>query len=213
MIKTYISIYPDEFKNGRFLKLIRKGAVVNINMGLNSIQNSPKSLAKFLGKNDFQKYTSHCMRRSGASILAENNISVNLLKDAGDWKTDKVCQNYIDGSVSIKRKISDFFSDKKEEKKPNIVEEKKEIEKKPNIVEEKKDVHLSNKFMFMMKNPIFKKLEKNNSQNNLIYENKKKEDSQISPKTKVFIVPGINGNTFDSRNRDIKRDFNSIFFI
>jgi hypothetical protein len=82
--------------------------MINSKVGINIIQGIPKEIAKALNKNDIH-FSGHCFRRSGASFLAEKNISNNLLKKAGRWKSDSVVMGYIDNSNSLKKTISSFF--------------------------------------------------------------------------------------------------------
>jgi len=45
--------------------------------------NCGKILAKELKLDDWDHYTGHTFRRTGASLLAESNVSTSLLKKAG----------------------------------------------------------------------------------------------------------------------------------
>jgi hypothetical protein len=46
------------------------------------------------------------MRRSGATMLADSGISKITLKRAGRWKSDTVCDGYVDESKSSKIEIA-----------------------------------------------------------------------------------------------------------
>jgi len=72
---SYINLVPSKIRKGRFFKVIRSGTPINSPIGINSIHKSTKCLAKMLNKENSERFTSHSMRRSGASHLAENNIS------------------------------------------------------------------------------------------------------------------------------------------
>ena len=63
-----------------------------------------------LGKPNPEWYTGHCFRRTGATILAEAGLTMNLIKNAGDWKSASVAEGYIDSSDRIKQTIADAFS-------------------------------------------------------------------------------------------------------
>jgi hypothetical protein len=136
-IKSYLQMFTTELKIGRLLKHVRKREndkgikVVNIPIGINFIQKSCQRLAKYLGKEHPENFTSHCMRRSAATTLANNNISMSLLQCAGDWKSSNIATGYIQSSDNTKRIISNFFEDKE-----NKQEFKKEIAPKEDFKKE-----------------------------------------------------------------------------
>ncbi len=43
--------------------------------------------------------------------MAEAGLSLSLIKNAGDWRSDTVCEGYIDSSSGSKRTIADAFND------------------------------------------------------------------------------------------------------
>ena len=47
------------------------------------------------------------MRRTGATLLADEGVDLLTLKRFGAWKSDSVAQGYVANSVDGKRKISD----------------------------------------------------------------------------------------------------------
>jgi integrase len=77
-----------------------------------------------------QKITSHGVRRSGATNLAENGATVSQLKDIGGWKSDSVVQHYINSTTNFKRATAILFEKKQSLQKKE--EEKKLITKKTN---------------------------------------------------------------------------------
>jgi integrase len=54
-------------------------------VGINPIGNFGKDIAKYLNKPNWNSFTCHAFRRTGATLLAENNCSIPLLKIAGSW--------------------------------------------------------------------------------------------------------------------------------
>ena len=53
---------------------------------------------------------SHNIRRTGATILAENGVSLNILKVAGSWDSSTAAEGCIDSSSRMKRIIADAVS-------------------------------------------------------------------------------------------------------
>jgi hypothetical protein len=60
-----------------------------------------------LNKPNLKEYTSHCFRRTAATILAESGASLSELKIAGAWNSSTVAESYIATSLRTKRTISD----------------------------------------------------------------------------------------------------------
>lgn len=54
--------------------------------------------AKVLKKTNFNDYTSHTWRRTGATTLADEGISEVALKRAGHWQSAKASLGYVGGS-------------------------------------------------------------------------------------------------------------------
>jgi integrase len=108
---TYIQMYIDLFqiteRSGRFFRnFTKQGKPTATPMGKNKIGKVPSVIASFLGLPDADSYTGHCMRRSGATMLADNGASKLMIKRAGRWKSDTVCDGYIDDSTSSKIQIA-----------------------------------------------------------------------------------------------------------
>ena len=66
----------------------------------------PRLIAEFLGLNDPQDYTGHCYRVSSATILSNFGVSVLELKQAGNWKSSAVAENYVADSDVAKHNIT-----------------------------------------------------------------------------------------------------------
>lgn len=100
-----------------------------------------KPVALWLGYNDnWQKFTFHCIRKTGATFLANSGATLMQLKNFGSWKSDGVAQHYVDNSKWNKSILSHmiaslvvfFFSDyfllafaggsQVVEPKPNVVD-------------------------------------------------------------------------------------------
>jgi integrase len=77
------------------------------NIGENMIAKVPKEIATYLKKPHPEEYTSHCFRRTAATILAESGASLPELKIAGSWNSSTTAESYISTSLRTKRTISD----------------------------------------------------------------------------------------------------------
>lgn len=59
---------------------------------------------------DLKEFKPHSIRRTGATILAGSNLSLELLMIAGNWKSASVARAYISNSLLTKRKIAQALS-------------------------------------------------------------------------------------------------------
>lgn len=111
MIREYLKMRPSNAKTNRLFLQWRKGKCVNQVMGKHSIAKIPKEVATFLKLPEPQTYTGHSYRRSGATMAADAGFSITELKRLGGWKSDKVCEGYIQESLGYKRKMSKKICD------------------------------------------------------------------------------------------------------
>lgn len=101
---------------GRFFLRYFKGRCTVQPIGKNKIGEIPGVVATYLKLADPRKYTSHAMRRTGATLLADEGVDLLTLKRFGAWKSDSVAQGYVANSMDGKRKISETVQGKKETK-------------------------------------------------------------------------------------------------
>ena len=113
-VSKYYNLFTEEDKkgNGRFLRKMVKGRITEMVMGENMVAKAGEDIAKWLGytESEAKKFTSHCFRRTAATILAENGISHDALKIAGGWHSDRACGGYIENSGKMKRGIADMLA-------------------------------------------------------------------------------------------------------
>jgi hypothetical protein len=106
-----------------------------------------QQLAKAIGLTNWKTYTSHSIRRSGATYLANHNLNPLLLRKAGRWSTEKTCSIYIDNCMATKKNIADTFKEKDVKKIDPIevakVEKIDKIEK--NTISKEEDVEKNQK--------------------------------------------------------------------
>jgi hypothetical protein len=98
-----MELFEEENKKDRFFrKLLISGLPSKEVLGEHTISNIPKKMAEFLqlpGAPDYNGYKSHTFRHSGATILADTQISSIGLKQAGGWQSLKVAESYVERSV------------------------------------------------------------------------------------------------------------------
>ncbi len=82
----------------------------SMNMGKNSVGKIGVAVAERLGLPEYKRYSSHCLRRSAATLLANSGISLLSLKEWGRWKSSTVAQGYIQQGVQTKTTVSKTVS-------------------------------------------------------------------------------------------------------
>lgn len=92
---------------GRFFLRYFKGRCTAQPIGKNKIGEIPGMIATFLKLAEPRKYTGHAMRRTGATLLADEGVDLLTLKRFGAWKSDSVAQGYVANSKDVKRKLSE----------------------------------------------------------------------------------------------------------
>ena len=114
IVSKYYNLFSEEQKcsKERFFRKMIKGRITQGVIGENMIAKIGEDVARWLGYSpeDAKKYTSHCFRRSAATMLVESGVSHNVLKIAGGWRSDKACEGYINDSSKMKRSIADLLA-------------------------------------------------------------------------------------------------------
>jgi integrase len=114
-INKYVATFKESDKqeaNGRFIRKMSNGKPTKQVIGVNTVSAIPYEIAKFLGKpeQEAKLYTSHSIRRSAATLLAEKGLPLTLLKVAGGWDSSSAAEGYINSSNRMKRTIADAVS-------------------------------------------------------------------------------------------------------
>lgn len=109
-IKNYYSLFSPNQRVGRFFRKIENFKPTKKVIGKNILCTYPAKVALFLGFPDSGSYTGHCLRRTGATMLADTGVSKIILKQAGRWRSDTVCDGYIDESKSTKLTIANALA-------------------------------------------------------------------------------------------------------
>jgi len=75
-------------------------------MGRNTLSAVPKYIAAFLGLENAEKYTGHCLRRSSATALADSGATTVAMKRQFRWKSETVAQSYVGQSKIFKTDVA-----------------------------------------------------------------------------------------------------------
>lgn len=111
IIREYMMMRPPAATSDRLFYQWRKGKCVNQVMGKHSIAKIPKDVATFLKLPEPSSYTGHSYRRTGTTLAANAGFSMIELKRFGGWKSDRVCEGYIQNSLKYKRQQAKRISD------------------------------------------------------------------------------------------------------
>ncbi|KAM9980821.1 hypothetical protein ACTFIY_003127 [Dictyostelium cf. discoideum] len=84
----------------------RSNKYKNQAMGVHTISDVPQDLAKHLNLPDPESYTSHSLRVSSATALAESGGTILQLKSHGGWSSDKAAEGYIRVSKKAKTDVA-----------------------------------------------------------------------------------------------------------
>jgi len=91
-------------KTGRFWRHYRWDRWTSGVVGHNPLAETPRAVARWLGKENAEAYTGHCFRRSSATAYADATGDKIGLKRMGGWRSDTVVERYISESKHEKKK-------------------------------------------------------------------------------------------------------------
>jgi hypothetical protein len=77
-------------------------------LGEHSIGQCSIAVAKYLGLQNYEEYTSHTFKHSSATLMADNGATTIQLANAGCWKSENVAKGYIQNSDITKKKNCRF---------------------------------------------------------------------------------------------------------
>lgn len=104
-VKKYTSLRPIDNPPDRFFLNYIKGKCVRQVIGKNKIGEVPKVVATYLNLSNPTNYTGHCFRRTAATLLSDSGASVQMLKQLGGWRSEKVALGYVENSMRVKQNI------------------------------------------------------------------------------------------------------------
>ncbi|KAB0804221.1 hypothetical protein PPYR_01191 [Photinus pyralis] len=106
LYRKYAALRPKGKKERRFFLSYRNCRCTAQPVGKNTFGCIPSKVAKYLGYADAKDYTSHCLRRTSATLLVNAGADMLTLKRHGKWESDTVVSGYIEDSMASKNKIS-----------------------------------------------------------------------------------------------------------
>ncbi|KAJ8674247.1 hypothetical protein QAD02_005509 [Eretmocerus hayati] len=95
----------------RLFLTYRSNTFINSPTGINTVGRVPKVIATFLKIPDIKTYTSHCIRRTAATIFADSGASIDELMRFGVWKSPGCARGYVVDSRFVKDKMAHQFTD------------------------------------------------------------------------------------------------------
>lgn len=104
--RKYAALRPKNVGHQRFFVYYRAGKCTTQVVGKNTLAKVPTAIAKFLGKENVDAYTGHCLRRTSATLLADAGADILSLKRHGGWKSTSVAEGYVNDSIENKRKAT-----------------------------------------------------------------------------------------------------------
>lgn len=92
---------------GRLLRRFSNGKPTQNVVGINQVGKWTVAIAEWLGKPEPRKFSSHCLRRTAATLLAESGASLPMMKIAGGWSSSSVAEGYINTSKRTLQIVAD----------------------------------------------------------------------------------------------------------
>jgi len=105
-----IDIYISRIRPGNSNQFIKnfnvKGNCYVNQTGKDNLRKSTVEIAKLLNLVEPEKYTTHSIRRTSATLYVESGANPLQLKIFGRWKSLQVAEGYVENSLSYKEKDS-----------------------------------------------------------------------------------------------------------
>ncbi|KAJ8668560.1 hypothetical protein QAD02_010223 [Eretmocerus hayati] len=95
----------------RLFLTFRNGTFINSPTGIGTVGRVPKVIATFLKLPDIKLYTSHCIRRTAATIFADTGANIEELMRFGVWKSPGCARGYVADSRFTKDKMAHQITD------------------------------------------------------------------------------------------------------
>lgn len=106
LYRKYVLLRSPKTSHRRLFVCYRNGKCSVQVIGKNMISKVPNAIAKYLGKENADKYTGHCLRRSSATFLVDAGGDILSLKRHGGWKSTSVAEGYVADSIPNKRRTA-----------------------------------------------------------------------------------------------------------
>ena len=106
LYRKYAALRPSKVTHPYVFLGMRNGKCTVQRVGINSFYRIPRVIAEYLKLENPEQYTGHSLRRSSATILADQGADMTTLKRFGGWSSDKVATGYVEDSLEQKIKIA-----------------------------------------------------------------------------------------------------------
>ncbi|KAJ8686119.1 hypothetical protein QAD02_021913 [Eretmocerus hayati] len=105
-VREYVDLRPTKgLTTSRFFLFYSKGKCTVQPIGKNRFGQTPGIIALYLNLKNYKEFTGHSFRRTAATLLSNSGANLVAVKSLGGWKSDTVCQGYVDNSLSNKDEI------------------------------------------------------------------------------------------------------------
>ena len=111
MYKKYLMLLPKDVKSDRVWLRMEAGKIQDRPIGKKMMADITKEIARFLNLEDPESDTSHSIRRTGATLLAEKSVTTEALRQYGGWKNASTAQVYIESTASNKKRLAESVLD------------------------------------------------------------------------------------------------------
>lgn len=115
LYRQYLSLRPSHTPHNRLFVNYKKGKCSIQPVGIHTFGSLGMKIAEFLHLPNPKNYTGHSIRRTSATLFADNGGNITNLKRHGGWKSTNVAEGYIDNSLENKIKIAKTIQKSPEE--------------------------------------------------------------------------------------------------
>ena len=107
-LRQYWSLFPN--RSGRFFrKISAHGKPTCQPVGINTMGKIPRFIASYLKLSNVDAFSGHSFRRTSATLLSEQGVSLVELKQHGRWKSSTVAERYVNNTDVAKKKASNLL--------------------------------------------------------------------------------------------------------
>ncbi len=111
IVRKYRRLRPENTPHNRFFVNYQKGVCTVQPIGKHKFSGTPKTIALFLELDGPDEYTGHSYLRSSATLAAGAGATTLMLKQHAGWRSSTVAEDYVENSITNKRKMAKLISD------------------------------------------------------------------------------------------------------
>jgi len=79
-------------------------------LGTKSIGEIPRTIARWLGLENYELYTGHAIRRTTATTIADRGGDTSTLKRYLAWKSDRVAESYVTNTENTRNNMANALA-------------------------------------------------------------------------------------------------------